>query len=133
MYRKYVQKIASPKTKLLKGKTSSKNKNLIGYNEVDDSNLDMVEKIQFDVDTCNSNVEAYVDLRKDNPRSETRSAKVLTNEWIMIDTKHMKLRTRELLRDECTGERMPDLVDQRNQLSLNSNAETYITVAEPPK
>ena len=35
-------------------------------------------------------------------------------------------RTMELTRDESTGERMSDLANQMNQLSLDPNAEVYV-------
>ena len=68
-----------------------------GHNEVEDSDFDLVES-QFDFDTCNSNAEAYVELGKDNLSSEKQVAKVLKNQCIMNNTKHIELRRREFAR-----------------------------------
>lgn len=40
----------------------------------------------------------------------------------------MEIETREILREERTGERMSDLANQINRLSLHSNAKTYVAV-----
>ena len=43
-------------------------------NLIDEENYqECITEMQFEVDTCNSNVQAYLDSRKDDPPSETRS------------------------------------------------------------
>ena len=48
----------------------------------------------------------------------------------MNGPRHMEFRTRELLREESTREKMLDLANQMNQLTLHQNAEIYVAVKQ---
>lgn len=42
----------------------------------------MEAEIQFEADTCNGNIEIYIECRKDNPSSETHSIASCVNECV---------------------------------------------------
>ena len=91
-------------------------------NLIDEENYqECIMEMQFEVDTCNSNVQAYLDSRKDDPPSETQSV----SSWAKQCLKDQILHNIETQDDRVSKEGISDLASRLNQLTLGPNASEF--------
>ena len=91
-------------------------------NLIDEENYqECITEMQFEVDTCNSNVQAYLDSRKDDPPSETQSV----SSWAKQCLNDQILHNIETQDDRASKEGFSNLASQLNQLTLGPNAPEF--------
>ena len=83
--------------------------------------MNLIDEEQFEVDTCNSNVQAYLDSRKDDPPSETQSV----SSWAKQCLNYQILHNIEARDDRVSKEGFSDLASRLNQLTLGPNAPEF--------
>ena len=91
-------------------------------NLVDEENYqECITEMQFEVDTCYSNVQAYLDSRKDDPPSETQSV----SSWAKQCLNDQILHNIETQDDRVSKEGFSDLASRLNQLTLGPNTPEF--------
>ena len=89
---------------------------------IDEENCqEWILEIQFEIDTCNSTVQEYLDSRKDDPPSDTQSI----SSWAKQCLNNQIFQIGEIEDDGNSKEGFSDLANQMNQLTLEPNATEF--------
>ena len=103
--------------------------NLRALLEAEDTSSNQIEQIYFEVDTCNGNVEAYLKPAKDESPLETHSVTHVQFKPLRSDATNMEIREINQTA-KIPGERLSNLTNNLNHLTLDSEAKTYV-LAKP--